>query len=67
MNKQKLLKICQPYRLMHNLQSVLQWEKVIIFDLKKNCFVLNHDKSFQIYFFCVKRQVKEKKKKKINK
>ena len=24
----------------------------------KNGFALNHDKSFQIYFFCVKRQAK---------
>ena len=29
-----------------------------------NGFALNHDKSLQIYFFCVKRQAKKKKKKK---
>ena len=62
-----------PYRFLHNLHSFLLWEKVKIFDFLKtndynktfcalvattNCFALNHDKSLQIYFFCVKRQAR---------
>ena len=62
-----------PYRFLHNLHSILPWEKVKIFYflktidknkffrawvIKTNGFAFNHDKSLQIYFFCVKRQGK---------
>ena len=61
-------------RFLHNLHSFLLWEKVKIFDFFKktmtrinffraqlvtiNGFAFNHDKSLQIYFFCVKRRAK---------
>ena len=62
-----------PYRFLHNLHPFLLCEKAKILDfLKTNvlnktfcayvvtttAFALNHDKSLQIYFFCVKHQAK---------
>ena len=58
-----------PYRFQHDFASFLLWEKVKIFDFLKtndcnemfhtyevttNGFALDHDKSLQVYFFCVK-------------
>ena len=62
-----------PYRFLHDFASFLLWEKVKIFDFLKtndcnesfhtqevttNGFALDHDKSLQVYFFCVKCQAK---------
>ena len=62
-----------PFEFLHNFHSFLLWEKVKILDVLKtidynktfctqvvttNSFALNHDKSLQIYFFCLKRQAK---------
>ena len=62
-----------PYKFLHNFHSFLLWEKVKILDFLKttdynknfcaqvvttNGFALNHDKSLQIYYFCLKRRAK---------